>query len=69
MLSEMEINKDVDSLDKFVVEIVERMYEHVKEGYRPLTSDVTQLYEYTLKLDAFDWVLNGDSIMKKYGLN
>lgn len=64
MLSEMEINKEIDNIEKFVVEIVERMHEHVKEGYRPLTSDVAQLYEYTLQLDSFDWALNGNDIMK-----
>lgn len=66
MLSEMEINKEIDNIEKFVVEIVERMHEHVKEGCRPLTSDVAQLYEYTLMLDSYDFVLHGNDIIQKY---
>ena len=65
MLNEIEIKKDVDQLKEFVKEIVKRMYEDVKNGYYPLQSDAQQLYEYVLKLDAFDWVLNGDDIIGK----
>ena len=62
----MEINKEIDDLDKFVVKIVEKMYDEIKEGYRPNTSDVAQLYEYTLMLDSYDFVLHGNDIMQKY---
>ena len=68
MLNEIEINKEVAGIEKFVVELAERIYEHIKEGYRPRTSDVTQLHEYTLQLDAFDWVLHGDEIMQNIQL-
>ena len=68
MLNEIEINKEVAGIEKFVVELAERIYEHIKEGYRHRTSDVTQLHEYTLQLDAFDWVLHGDEIMQNIQL-
>ena len=68
MLNEIEINKEVADIEKFVIELAERIYERIKEGYRPLTSDVTQLHEYTLQLDTFDWVLHGDEIMQNIQL-
>ena len=63
MLNEVEINKDIEWHKEAIKEIVERMYETIQDGDYPLTSDAQQLYEYVLKLDAFDWVLNGDTIM------
>ena len=66
MLNEVEIKKDVEYIEKAVKEIVERMYEDIENGDYPLQSDAQQLYEFVLKLDAFDWVLNGDEILAKF---